>query len=67
MVEVLAEYPIQTVIQLFWAKNEAGCIHNHTSRTAPPRWCSFWFVYVTGFTCFSQYSLFSWRSRVGVL
>ena len=34
-VEVTAEYPIQTVIQLFWAKNEAGCIHNHTSRTAP--------------------------------
>ena len=33
---------------------------------SPPRWCSFWFVYVTGFTCFSQYSLFSWRSRKGV-
>lgn len=43
-----------------------------TYTTAPagrpsPRWCSFWFVYVTGFYCFSQYSLFSWRSHEGVL
>lgn len=30
----MAEYPIRTVIQLFWAKKEAGCIHNRTSRTA---------------------------------
>ena len=28
-------YPVQTVIQLFRAKKEAGHIHNHTSRTAP--------------------------------
>ena len=34
MVEVMAKYPIQTVIQLFWAKKEAGCTHNRTSRTA---------------------------------
>ena len=32
-----------------------------------PRWCSFWFVYITGFYCFNQYSLFSWRSLVGAL
>ena len=43
-----------------------------TYTTAPagrpsPRWCSFWFVYVTGFYCFNQYSLFSWRSHEGVL
>lgn len=43
-----------------------------TYTTAPagwpsPRWCSFWFVYVTGFVCINQTSLFSWRSYEGVL
>lgn len=59
--EVMAEYPIQTVIQLFWAKKEAGCIHNHTSRTAIAPLVSVWIVYVTGIYCSNQYNLFSCR------
>lgn len=61
MVEVMAKYPIQTVIQLFWAKKEAGCTHNRTSRTALAPLVSVWIVYVTGFYCSNQYSLFSCR------
>ena len=34
LLEVLAEYPIQTVIQLFRANKKAGHIHNRTSRAA---------------------------------
>ena len=36
------------------ANKETGYIHNLTSRTALPCWCSFWFVYVTGFHCFKS-------------
>ena len=32
-----------------------------------PRWCLFWFVYVTGFICINQINLFSWRSLMEVL
>ena len=55
------------IIGISLDKKEADCIHNHTSRTAPPRWCSFWFVYVTGFICINQINLFSWRSLMEVL
>lgn len=30
------------------ANKETGYIHNRTSRMPSPRWCLFWFVYITG-------------------
>lgn len=66
-VEVLAEYPIQTVIQLSGQIKKPVTYTTAPEGRPPPRWCSFWIVYVTGFYYSNQYSLFSWRSREGVL
>ena len=50
-VEVFAEYLIQTVIQLSGAKKKPATYTTAPAGWPSPRWCSFWFVYVTGLYC----------------
>ena len=52
-----------SLFQGFWLLGQIKKPVTYTTTPAGrpmPRWCSFWFVYVTGFHCSNQFSLFSW-------